>query len=448
MKHSHKQNPLATCSVNVKNYGARGDAHTIDSEAIQDAIVDVASRRGGIICFPPGEYVIDQSIRLPRAAPLILRGSGYAAEITASGALPQDAPIITFDDAPDMPAQFFGIEDLKLARSNDGPVLRHLSPTDWMRLTDFRMRNVHCHCVGRSATNVHLEGLLNCVLESVRVNGGGLGLYLQGSHVTIINLKVPNIDYSVTNGMDVMGGNMVFIGTRIGVCDEGFGVRLNSGALGGNIQFNGIGFEGETTAIQMDIGNISNVLITEPAISSPTNIGGIGLNIGEFARNVRVIGGTIASGVEGSCSVKINEGAREIRLEDVNIWGANEQIIQVPSTGVQHIYIRALKALPAQGPFVLTRGIIGTQDHLSEENTITAGEQPIYRMAFSYPVTIRHITDGHEAQELILLFDNDNTTIVGDGNIQLRTPAEETFTTGASLRLFYDGASWREIGRN
>jgi polygalacturonase len=42
--------------LNVRNHGARGDGHTIDTRAIQAAI-DAAGRSGGTVSFPPGEYL-------------------------------------------------------------------------------------------------------------------------------------------------------------------------------------------------------------------------------------------------------------------------------------------------------------------------------------------------------------------------------------------------------
>jgi polygalacturonase len=45
--------------VNVRDFGAKGDGVTDDTQALQVAI-DHAARFGGIVVFPPGTYVITQ----------------------------------------------------------------------------------------------------------------------------------------------------------------------------------------------------------------------------------------------------------------------------------------------------------------------------------------------------------------------------------------------------
>lgn len=44
--------------VSVKDYGAQGDGTTDDTRAIQQAVDDVHDQGGGVIIFPPGDYLI------------------------------------------------------------------------------------------------------------------------------------------------------------------------------------------------------------------------------------------------------------------------------------------------------------------------------------------------------------------------------------------------------
>src|SRR5829696_1197117 len=48
---------------NVRDYGAKGDSITIDSDAINNAIEAAAANGGGTVYFPPGIYA-SYSIRL------------------------------------------------------------------------------------------------------------------------------------------------------------------------------------------------------------------------------------------------------------------------------------------------------------------------------------------------------------------------------------------------
>src|SRR5437870_3376568 len=42
---------------NVKDFGAKGDGRTTDTEAIQKAI-NAARRKGGVVWLPPGDYAV------------------------------------------------------------------------------------------------------------------------------------------------------------------------------------------------------------------------------------------------------------------------------------------------------------------------------------------------------------------------------------------------------
>lgn len=99
--------PLPMGMVNVRDFGARGDGHHIDSPAIDRAIAHAAQRGGGTIYFPPGTYAsytvhlrsnitlwLDRGATLLAAAvPLTgLASGGYDA------AEPQDPAIAPFQD--------------------------------------------------------------------------------------------------------------------------------------------------------------------------------------------------------------------------------------------------------------------------------------------------------------------------------------------------------------
>jgi polygalacturonase len=66
--------------VNVKEFGAKGDGKTIDSDAINQAIETAAIQGGGTIYFPPGNY-LSYSIRLKSHIRLFLDAG---AKITAA----------------------------------------------------------------------------------------------------------------------------------------------------------------------------------------------------------------------------------------------------------------------------------------------------------------------------------------------------------------------------
>ena len=73
--------PDPTEVFNVKVFGAVGDGIADDTVAIQDAVDTAYADGGGIVLFPPGEYLITAAVRLaltsePGAFPIWIKGSG------------------------------------------------------------------------------------------------------------------------------------------------------------------------------------------------------------------------------------------------------------------------------------------------------------------------------------------------------------------------------------
>ena len=59
---------------NIRDFGAKGDNVTDDSEAFRKALQAVAENGGGIIYFPAGIYRLNGWFLLPRRT--VLRGEG------------------------------------------------------------------------------------------------------------------------------------------------------------------------------------------------------------------------------------------------------------------------------------------------------------------------------------------------------------------------------------
>lgn len=74
----------------VRTFGATGDGHTLDSDAINRAILAAAAAGGGTVLFPPGTYV-SASIRLKSNITLHLE-AGATIEAVADTAAPYDLP--------------------------------------------------------------------------------------------------------------------------------------------------------------------------------------------------------------------------------------------------------------------------------------------------------------------------------------------------------------------
>jgi hypothetical protein len=90
-------------SVNVKDYGAKGDGATDDTTAIQNAINAAkvqAQNRGGTVYFPPGDYLISAPLVLPRTGGtpvnvVHLEGAGrWQSSIHGMGSFPTNRALI------------------------------------------------------------------------------------------------------------------------------------------------------------------------------------------------------------------------------------------------------------------------------------------------------------------------------------------------------------------
>jgi hypothetical protein len=69
-----------TSNSNVRDYGAKGDGVTDDTQAINDAIA--ATQKGGVIYFPPGNYLISSELAVNK--PLRIKGDGFGSQIHQS----------------------------------------------------------------------------------------------------------------------------------------------------------------------------------------------------------------------------------------------------------------------------------------------------------------------------------------------------------------------------
>ena len=92
-------------TVNVLNYGARGDGITDDTAAIQSAIA-AQSSAGGTVYLPAGSYLLSTDLLL-NAPNVILQGAGK----TASKLL---APVSTTRNAITVSAADDAIQDLEI----------------------------------------------------------------------------------------------------------------------------------------------------------------------------------------------------------------------------------------------------------------------------------------------------------------------------------------------
>src|SRR5690349_9484082 len=77
---THSEKPGASCCISIRDFGAKGDDTTDDTNEIQAAINSLTPR-GGCICIPPGVYLVCHPLLVN--APIEIRGAGRGSILRA-----------------------------------------------------------------------------------------------------------------------------------------------------------------------------------------------------------------------------------------------------------------------------------------------------------------------------------------------------------------------------
>jgi hypothetical protein len=78
-------------TYNIRDFGAVGDGKTDDTIAIKSAMAYIASRNGGRLSFPDGDYVVTSPIALPSA--VMIEGTNGLASNSPTSGLPRKNPV-------------------------------------------------------------------------------------------------------------------------------------------------------------------------------------------------------------------------------------------------------------------------------------------------------------------------------------------------------------------
>ena len=209
--------PNTLPTFNVKAFGAMGDGHTIDTDAINRAILAADAIGGGTVDFPAGTFV-SASIRLKDNITLYLE-AGAIIEAAAAGVAPCDPPE-TNEFAEKFNYQDFGhshwqnslIWGIGLKNiSILGPGLIHGKGLDngFNRFADEAKgeKRYHANPPGSGNKAIALRDCHNVILRDFSIlHGGWFGILATGvDNLTIDNLKID----TNRDGMDIDACNNV-----------------------------------------------------------------------------------------------------------------------------------------------------------------------------------------------------------------------------------------------
>jgi Pectate lyase superfamily protein len=205
-------------TANVKDYGAKGDGSTDDTEAIRAAVA-----AGADVVFPPGTYKLTGSITLPGGRDIRIRGSGGGTVLARA-----DAGMIFYRNTRGDLTEIDGLIFTGKAKAFQYEALDAPLPHIEQR-HEFRIRN--CRFL-QDATDyaIHLQGaregaIENCYFETNQ------GIYRrQAINTQIVGCHFKNTTHVVrdviSEGLAIIGG--VALGCANGLWSTGptFGIQI------------------------------------------------------------------------------------------------------------------------------------------------------------------------------------------------------------------------------
>lgn len=261
---------------NVRDFGAKGDGKTDDTEALQHCLQD----GNGLVEFPRGDYLISKSlvVEFAQRGRMALKGSGGTAKLIMTGAGPALTLLATHAGSAD-PADFRPeewarermptVSELEIEGRHpeaDGILINGvMQPT----LTGVLIRNVrtgvrvtrrarnilisHCHIYHNTGIGVHLDevnlhqiNIIGCHISYNRLGG----IRVENSEVRNFQITGNDIEYNnnkafkVPNADDVPTAE-IYIDVREGSVREGTiasnTIQATYSKNGSNIRFIGAG---------------------------------------------------------------------------------------------------------------------------------------------------------------------------------------------------------------
>lgn len=190
--------------TSVRDFGAKGDGKTDDTEAIQHAI----EKSNGVLLFPAGDYRITRplNLKLDTIGRLSLSGTGGLAKIlmTAAG-----------------PAFFVQGTHLKSAKPSD------FAPLYWQKERYPTLRDLEIEGRHAAADGVRVEGTMQATLQGLLIrhcrhairltqrnrnvlisdchiyDNTGIGIFLEGLNLHQININGNHISYCKQGGIRI-----------------------------------------------------------------------------------------------------------------------------------------------------------------------------------------------------------------------------------------------------
>jgi len=155
-------------------WGAKGDGVTINTPFIQEAINAVSKIRGGIIFFPPGNYIINAPLVLPSPMPIYFVGNGTGENTLSTNLkLANGSNCNMIEYTSTARTYFGGIKDMKIdgnaANQTSGNILHITGYWTDILLENIYFSGAHGACIyAKSPTTGQIANvwITRCLLEA------------------------------------------------------------------------------------------------------------------------------------------------------------------------------------------------------------------------------------------------------------------------------------------
>lgn len=200
---------LSAQATNVKDYGAKGDGETDDTEAIIKAIKHA---KDGEVVFPRGHYKITRTIEIPLAelGPLSISGSGGTGRVIMAGVGPAFRIIGSHDKGSALPSTVKPItwEKERMPIIADLEILGAHKQADGIELRHTMQATMRGLLIREVRTGIHLTSRnRNILIDGCHVyNASGVGILLDKVNIHQFIISASHISYCKQGGIKVDGG--------------------------------------------------------------------------------------------------------------------------------------------------------------------------------------------------------------------------------------------------
>ena len=371
---------------NVTDYGGVGDGHTMNTSAIQQAIIACSAKGGGTVYFPAGVYVTG-TIYMKNNITLNLEAGAKIMGSTSIEDYPlNDCKVASFTDSYTGRALIWGEDLHNIAITGRGTIdgqganffKNHSPKEEWEKQIRFYKDSTRyvpkAHYINRPYL-IRFISCSNVLVEGVTLQHAAMWMqhYLNCEFLTIRDINVFNHGSKNNDMMDIDGcRNVIITGCFGDSDDDGITLKSTSGIVTENVLISDCFIRTRTNAIKAgteSLGGFKDITITNCVIQPSGVADGVsGRREGLAGIALEVVDGGVLDRVTIS-NITIEDMAAPIFLRHGKRGRNYRPNLETPPVGVfQNVKISNIIASNAGNTGC---SILGLKDHPIKNVSIT-----------------------------------------------------------------------------